>query len=141
MAAQGRNISCTSIYQRRSIMQVELGQSSCILPRNAVPCLLFLPVSVCSAVGSQVLQPHRDLDEMETLLHSASGAEMGFGRARENGGGPAWEMGQDPCLMSYLEPMEPPAHSELCETRWAHVCPPGEGTLRTLLLTRCLQPS
>lgn len=36
-------------------MQVELGQSSCILSRNAVPYLLFPLVLVCSVVGSQML--------------------------------------------------------------------------------------
>lgn len=69
--------------------------------KGAVPCLLFQPALVCTGVGSHMLQPRRDLDQMATPLHPSSGIEMGFGRAGVKGGGPAGDLGQDPGLMSY----------------------------------------
>lgn len=109
--------------------------------KGAVPCLLFQPALVCTGVGSHMLQPRRDLDQMETLLHPSSGTETGFGRAGGKGGGPAGDLGQDPGLMSYPGPAELPAHLELGKMRQAHLHPLGTGTWRALLLALCLQPS
>lgn len=61
---------------------------------------------------------------METLLHSASGAETGFGKAGENGGGPAWEMGQDPCLMSWSQQSH--QHTQSCAKQDGHMSVPQE---------------
>lgn len=109
--------------------------------KGAVPCLLFQPALVCTGVGSHMLQPRRDLDQMATPLHPSSGIEMGFGRAGVKGGGPAGDLGQDPGLMSYPGPAELPAHLELGKMRQAHLRPLGTGTRRALLLALCLQPS